>query len=359
MEIEIPIGSFRTDPSQSWWDLPSWGHPLSQGVFPLFLSLDSRLIPIGTAFAVGRGIAFVISAEHNIRETLNHEQRLRHLRTVDELPEVVTFKDVGLSVLYQRWSNEAKTEIQFALWPLETFAGAPPSDVVFGSPQFQTVVPTLDLPLCFEAPPQGERVWSIGYTDFKFPEGGIELEAVDAGTFDWRNDYGHRFVVVEGRVDRIFANRFASKFVDGPCFTFDADIFHGQSGGPVLDTTGRVRGVNSAGASQFFARPMSIASFLYPVLFQNLQTGAQLGPTRVQITQPIFKWIVGGYITTDGSEARLCLSREGDSFTVGFSAPKSFAAFVHDDFAGYQRGASASEVLGVNYRLRRNKSKPK
>lgn len=352
MKVEIPIESFRTDASRSWWELPTWGHPLSQGVFPLFMSVKSRLIPIGTAFSVGHGIAFIISAEHNARATLNEEQRLRHLRTVEHLPEAITFREVGLYLLYQRWSNEARTEIQVALWPLETFAGAPPTDVVFGSPQFQAEVPTLDLPLCFEAPPQGERVWSIGYTNFKVPDRGIPLEAVDAGAFDWRREYSHSFRVVEGRVDRIFVQRFASKFVDGPCFTFDAEIFPGQSGGPVLDTTGRVRGVNSAGASNFFDRPMSIASFIYPILFQKLRTGAQLGPTRLEITRPIFEWIARGHITTDGSEAKLCLTHDGDSFAVGFSAPKSFAAFIHEDFAGLQRGMSAPEITGDHYRLR-------
>jgi hypothetical protein len=347
MKIQIPIESFRSDPSRPWWDLPPWGHPLSQGVFPLFIVVAERLIPVGTAFVVGHGISFVISAEHNIREALKHERRLRHLLSAATLPEAIALKEVGISVLHQRWVDDKEAAIHYTLWPLQTVAVAPPSDVVFGSPQFQTVFPTLDIPLSFDVPPRGERVWSIGYTDFKFPEGGIDLEALDAGTFSWRSDYSHRFVVVEGRVERIFAERFASGFVDGPCFTFDAEIFHGQSGGPVLDTTGRVRGVNSASASHFFNRPMSIASFLYPVLFQNLRAGAQVGPTRIEITRPIFKWMSQGCITTDGSV-------DGDEPTVGFSAPASFAEFIHDDFAGFQSGESATPVTGDHYGMRRH-----
>jgi hypothetical protein len=136
-------------------------------VFPLFIVVAERLIPVGTAFAVGHGISFVISAEHNIREALNHERRLRHLLTAATLPEAITLKEVGISVLHQRWVDDTRAAIHYTLWSLQTVAGAPPSDVVFGSRSFRPY-----------------------------------LEALDAGTFSWRSDYSHRFVVVEGRVER-------------------------------------------------------------------------------------------------------------------------------------------------------------
>ena len=45
-------------------------------------------------------------------------------------------------------------------------------------------------------------------------------------------------------------------------FSEDIDmvVFFGQSGGPVIDGSGLVRGVNSAGATQFFDKPMSRGS---------------------------------------------------------------------------------------------------
>lgn len=351
--MNIELAKYRTDPSKASWELPPWGHPLSMGVMPLFLSHAERLFPVGTAFTTGKGVTFAISAAHNIREVFRYEQRLGHLITERTLPEAITLREVGFYILYQRWHDASESTIDFALWPLENFNGAPPTDIVFGFPQFQTDWPTLDMKLGIDLPVHGERVWSVGYTDIECAPEGIELAAVQSGTFDWRSHYAHHFMVVEGHVDRIFTQRFASGFIDGPCFTFDAEIAHGLSGGPIISAdTGFVRGINSAGATSYFGKPMSIGSLLYPLLLVSIDSGVQLGPARINSRQSILNWVAMGTIGTDGGEKRLGFTPVGDSLVACPTMPKEMSGFVHDDFAGYQAGRTATCQTGDIHRLR-------
>jgi hypothetical protein len=355
--ISIPIERYRTDPTISSWDLPPWGHPLSQGVLPLFFNVKGRLIPIGTAFTVGSGVAFIVSAMHNVLEVFNHELRLQHLVTAQTLPQAIDIREVEIYVLHHRWRDESETDVDITLWPVEYFSGAPPTDVVFGFPQFNVEFPTLVLPLSFATPTPGMRIWSIGYADFRVPNGGIELERVKDGTFNWRSDYAHRFIVVEGRVDRIFVRRFSQGFVNGPCFTFDAEVPHGLSGGPILDTGGIVRGVTSAGASLYFSKPMTIASFLQPLLFQNIRVGMQMGPVRINVIHPMIHWIATGIIRTDGSEKEVPVSDAGGKYNAGLLVPTAYKGFVHEDLQGYVDGVAPAPDLPEALRIKHDAGK--
>ena len=212
-KMMIPIAKYRKSPLDREWELPPWGHPLSRGVLPLFVTFEGRLFPVGTAFTIGRGVVFVVSAAHNVREAWKFEERLSHLLFKDELPSSIELQEVGLSILYQR--PEENGDIEVTIWPLETGDGAPPTDIVFASPKHQTVFPTLVHRLSFDLPTVGERVWSIGYCDFKYPEDGIPLADIEKNTFDWQRDYGHKLLVVEGKVERIFTQQFARRFIEG------------------------------------------------------------------------------------------------------------------------------------------------
>jgi hypothetical protein len=226
-QISIPIEKYRVDSSLQYWELPPWGHPLSQGILPLFISVAGRLVPVGSAFTVGSRVAFLVSACHNIREVFSHEPRLRRLVTARTLPEAIEAREVGVYVLHQRWADDTEKTIDFAVWPVESFAGALPSDVALGFPQFTNRLGTLSMPLSFDVPAPGMKVWSIGYTDSKTPAGGIDLEEVRGRKFNWLTQYSHRFVVYEGRVQTIFLERFANGYVEGPCFSFDVEVPHG------------------------------------------------------------------------------------------------------------------------------------
>jgi hypothetical protein len=350
--IRIEIEKYRNDPGLRRWELPAWGHPFGQGILPLLISFEDCLFPIGTAFTIGQGVTFLVSAAHNIREAWRYEERLSHLLTAREIPESVALKHAGFSVLHHRPNGNGGAS--FLIWPMETVEGAPPTDIVIGYPQFQTEAATLVNRLSFDLPPIGEKVWSVGYCKFKFPKGGIPLAAVRAGSFDWEHEYSHKLIVVEGYVERIFTQRFADGYVEGPCFTFDAEIAHAQSGGPVLSPEGIVRGINSAGASSFFGRPASIASLLYPLLFMNIRFGAQIGPVRINATHPLFNLITHGTIPTDGSEERAVIGHDvaSNRFYVNPRIERSLSAFVHDDFAGFQGGKPATAETRQTYRLR-------
>ncbi|MDP9812619.1 hypothetical protein J2W42_005489 [Rhizobium tibeticum] len=349
--ITLDLESFRSDPSQKSWELPPWGHPIAQGILPLFISYDRHFHPIGTAFTVGDGIKFVVSASHNVMEAFKHEARLRHLLGSKELPVALNLKEVGFHVLHQ--SMEGKEGGRLTLIPLENVTGAPPTDVIFGYPKFVDGLGTINHKISFDLPPVGEKVWSIGYCDF----GGrpIPVSDADDGTFDWMRDYKHRLMVVEGFVRRHFTLQFAAGFVEGPCFMFDSEISHAQSGGPVISTDGTVRGINSSGATNFFNEPASLASLLYPILFKKLNFGVQVGPVRINGSREIVDLIAEGVIRTDGSEERLGIAYDENrgEYFANPAAPLSMQNFVHDDFRGYQDGRAATRGIQDEFRLRK------
>ena len=351
MRINVEEG--RQSPEDKSWDLPPWGHPLAQGVFPLFIVIDEHLFPIGTAFSVGKKVRFLMTAEHTIGEAIKREPALDRLRNEGKLPASADLRHSQLSVLYHRRGEDG--DISFMIWPIEHVNGAPPTDVVFAFPKFVRGHPTIAFPLTFGLPDIGARVFSAGYTDVKVPKDGLPLAAIRAGSFDWKSNYSHRFHVVEGRVERIFTQRFASGYLEGPCFLFDGEIPHGLSGGPVFTDGTYVLGVNSAAATRFFAGPKSLASLLYPLLPIRLTAALQEGNFRLKANIPLIDLIAQGSMTTDGSEQHVGLIPDGDSFIVSPISKKEMAPFLHDDFRGYQAGQSASESSETQYRLRLNR----
>lgn len=349
--VTINFEEHRPDPSAKSWELSPWGHPLSQGVLPLFLVIDDHLFPVGTAFIVGKQVRFLLTAEHAIAEAIKHEPVLERLRNEGRLPAEADIRRAQLSVLYQRRDDDGK--ITFMVWPIEHINGAPPTDVVFAYPKFVEGFPTLAAPLSFTLPSIGSRIYSLGYVVEKYPTQGISLADVKAGNFDWENDYRHRFYVFEGLVERIFTQRFARGFVEGPCFLFDQEIPHGLSGGPVFTTDGLVLGVNSAGASLYFPTAKSLASLLYPLLPIHLNASARIGPLTIKFNRPLLEYISSGSIRTDGSEQHLGLHAEEDgSFSVSPRCTAELLAYCHDDFAGFQSSTPAATTTAHHLRVR-------
>lgn len=342
--VRIDIRGHRPTPDASRWSLPQWGHPLSRGVFPLLLSYDGRIFPIGTAFTIGAGVHFMVSATHNVMEAFKHEQRLhRFLSNRDHLPSSIDLREVAFHLLFRE--PDASDRLRTYLWPIETAHMGSPTDVVFGFPQFQTSFPVLNQRISFDLPPIGEPIWSFGYSDFRFPEGGIAIQDINEGRFNWDRDYSHDFGVVEATVEYIFSQRFASGFVDGPCFTFSESIVAGQSGGPVMKHDGTICGINSASADTYFGRPASIASMLYPLAAVKLAAGFSWGPSfRFDTKVHLLQYVQQGKIATDGSESRLRIEHDSDTRELLISprVPAVGRDRIFDDFAMLQASGNSA-----------------
>lgn len=353
--MRMNLREYRGSLDEWEWELPAWGHPIAQGVMPLFIGVHGRLFPIGTAFTTGK-IHFMVTATHNIEQIMARDPRFAHRIGQERLDGSHNLSEGhALYVLHNRAEGDVA---HLTLLPLRTIDGASPTDVLFAYPQSAGEIQTLVSPLSFDLPAIGETLLSVGYSEFIYPDDGIDMAAVQAGTFNWHNAYRHRLFVTEGTVRRIFTKQFASGYVAGPCFTFSPEIRHGMSGGPIYNAAGNVCGVNSAGASMYFNEPMSLGSLLYPMLTRPLRFGAELGPLTLNATRPMVDLIAYGTLKTDGSEQHVAFTQ--DQLTGDMIAhPRSLIAdreHVHDDFAAYQEGKSSSKLVGEYMVLRKNES---
>jgi hypothetical protein len=334
-------------PGASSWDLPEWGDSLARAVYPLFATKDGRLFPIGTAFCMSK-LGIVASALHNVLAGLRLHRRYEEL--IRRLPNDYTLDDMGFSVFHHVPTPGGG--FRGTVRGVEGFQGAPPTDIAYGFPQFLQGLELLSAPLSFLVPRVGSRVVCVGYAEMESPVEGICFEALLSGAASWDQVYSHRFRAVEARVDRIFTQRFARGYIEGPCFTMGVEVDHGMSGGPVLTQDGHVCGVVSAGASRFFNRPATIASLLYPTILTGIKFGVQLGPVRMNATHPLVALIAQGAVVTDGSEERVALVSDGEGIRIGPLIHRDDCSNVHDDFAGYQAGEMATRGSREFYQIR-------
>ena len=103
-----------------------------------------------------------------------------------------------------------------------------------------------------------------------------------------------------------------------------------------MDTQGRIVGVNSAGATQFYDTEMSLASLLHPLLLTNLRAGVDIGPVRINANFPLIDFIARGVINTDGSEEYVGLRNAPEGITIGCRTHSDDTHAVFEDFDGYQ-----------------------
>jgi hypothetical protein len=324
------------------WDLPDFGHPLSMCVFPLFAEVNSEsdphLFPVGSSFCLN-SLGILATAEHNIRESLKYHWDGINLRQRNQLPESYELKDMGLAIFHH--SKKAENSFSANIWPIESLNGAPPTDVIYGFPKFQTTVPRLSFPVSFTVPRIGSKITCFGYTDSSFGEEGLSLKELINGEIKWADKYSHRFRAVEGRVTRIFTQRFANGFICGPCISIDEEVFHGMSGGPAFNEQGQICGIVSAGATNFFNSPASIVSLLYPTLLTKIKFGGNFGKLRIAGERTLLGLATQGLIKTNGSEKMFEFKKDGDSHIVCPLINSDDCSFVHDDFNGYQSGIQA------------------
>lgn len=305
------------------------------------IHLSDRLLPIGTAFCISR-IGLVATATHNAREAIKHHPRGGRLLQMRDLPSNVELGDVGLSVLHN-WVS-AKDKLQINVWPLEGAQGAQPTDLLFGFPNHQRTFPYLPLPLSLALPRIGAMVYCVGYRDTKLADEALSLERIRQGDIeDWPSYYQHRLHVVEGSVRNIFTQDFLPSYVRGACFSIDAEVASGMSGGPVFNEDGYVCGIISATATRFFDYPASLVALLYPSMMTNIKFGFRLWEHgRFNTSQPLLSLVDRGTIATDGTETMVTFCEEEEGWRIGPSIHKDDSPFVFDDFHGFQDGRTAT-----------------
>ncbi len=359
--VTINLEEHRSDGATSW-ELPPWGHVLSCGVFPLHMFIEDQFIPLGTAFCISR-TGIVATATHNLLEAFKHHPRGRRILQENRFPKSLHLREIGdpgFSLLHSRWVSPEKFQVNF--WPLKGASGLltegtddeQPTDLIFGSPRFQGEFPYLPLPISFAIPRIGTKVKCVGYSRTEVPNGGIPAEDLRRGQVgDWFQHYLHSFRVVEGTVTKIFTQGFARGYIRGACFVIDAEVEHGQSGGPVFNEEGYVCGVVSAGATGYFNEPSSLISLFYPAFTTGISFGFSMGPVRIDATHPLCALVEQGSIKTDGSEELVTLVPEGNSWRVGPMIHKDDSAHVFDDFGGHQDERPATPGPDEYYRLRR------
>lgn len=336
------------------WEYPPWGHPLGYGIYPVLISVDNHLLPVGTAFCISR-IGLVASAAHNALAALQYHPRGEKILQRAELPPNVDLGSIGLSVLHN-WVS-AQDTLSVNIWPLEGVQGAQPTDLIFGFPKFQQDFPYLPLRISLALPRIGSKVICVGYCETDLTEGSLSVEALKSGAIsDWPSHYRHKFQAVEGTVRHIYTQEFLPGYLRGACFEIDTEVKSGMSGGPVFNEHGNVCGVVSATASQFFGRPSSLATLFYPALMTGVKFGFQMGPVRMNATHPLIALIEHGGVETDGTENMVTFLPEGDGWRIGPLIHQDDAPFVFDNFYGLQEGRQAKlEDRGV-LRLKRNEA---
>lgn len=345
----IDLNKYRPE-GATCWELPPWGHKISRGVFPLLTKVDNHLLPTGTAFAIS-STGVLMTALHNVRESLKHHPRGQSLLQREELPEHLDLGRIGLFALHNHWVDRERLQIN--LWSIEGGHGAPPSDILLTPTRFQDHFPFQHLRLSFTLPRVGSKVTCLGYSDAQIPDGALSIEDLKAGRIDdWFTHYQHKLVAVEGKVRYVFSQRFLPSYLTGPCFVVDSEVRSGMSGGPVLNSDGDVCGVVSATASRFFSHPATLVSPLYPALMTRVKFGIQLGPMRLNAIQPLYVMIGSGAVLTDGTEEMVSIQPDENDLRIGFFAHNDDAEFIFEDFYGFTSNSPATGHTGNHYRIR-------
>jgi hypothetical protein len=256
------------------WEIPTWGHPLALGVYPLFITRNRHLIPVGTTFCMSK-LGVSLTALHNVCESVRRYWENDVQCQMDNRSARYTIKDFGMALFHHQVLPGGK--LSGNLWRFGFIDGTPPLDICYILSQFQGTFSYLPLPLSFAVPQIGSRVVCAGFSNSAVSDSGFSLDDMQSGRINLLDAYEHKFFAIEGRVNRIFTQRFKNGFIGGPSYTIDTEIGHGMIGGPVFSESRYVCGIISAGATNFFGEPASIISSLYPALGMNIRFCGQSG----------------------------------------------------------------------------------
>ena len=363
---QVNLSLKGTEVGERQWELPPWHTHWGRLVYPLFVSVERRLFPLGTAFGFSM-LSHVLTARHNVEEGLKSHH-----------PNANQFARKGLEgarnkgdlqhthfVVLSQGPNPKRGDVSLDLRSLSSIHATPPTDLLIGNmlnSEASALVPSIHPVISFAPPRIGETVFCIGYPEMEVPEGGLCVDGLRDGRLNPYEAYKHRLLVVEGRVNNIFTQRFANGFLAGPCFTIDNEVPAGLSGGPILRTDGVICGVVSAAASMFFDSPTAIGSLFYPLFLLRLSFGMTMAGGRFRFTateRPVAELVATQAIRTDGAEEeQLHFTPEASGVRVGAAFHKDDSAFIFEDFPAYQRGEPMQSLSGPLRGFRPNPEHP-
>jgi hypothetical protein len=340
------------------WELPPWHTWWGRAVYPLMIaSKEGYLFPLGTAFSFSK-LNHVFTARHSIEGGLrqHHPNKDRFIRDGLEAARRSGTIDHTQFAIVSQGPNPERGNVSFDVRGFHSIHAAPPTDLVIGNflSDDSALVPTLVPTITFAPPRIGEIVRCVGYCNSVVPENGLSVDEIRSGRLDPCKELGHRLLVVDGRVKNIFINGLSSSFVQGPCFTIDAEVPHGLSGGPIFNSNGAVCGAVYSGSSMFFDEPTTVGALFYPIFLLRLSFGVSMAGGRFTFRateRPIAELVATQAIRTDGAEEnQLHFTPEEGGTRVGAAFHKDDAAFIFEDFESFQAGKPMTPLAGQRVR---------
>jgi hypothetical protein len=328
------------------WELPPWHTLWGRAVFPLMIAdKEGHLFPLGTAFSFS-SLNHVFTARHSIEGGLSqhHPSKDRFIRDGLEAARRSGTIDHTQFAIVSQGPNPKRGGVSFDVRGFSSIHAAPPTDLVIGNflSDESVLVPTIVPRITFAPPRIGEVVRCVGYCDSAVPEVGLSVDEIKSGRLNPYTEFSHRLVAIEGEVKNFFIDGLSSSFAAGPCFTIDAEVPHGLSGGPVFNSNGAICGAVYSGASMFFGEPTTVCALFYPIFLLRLSFGISMANGRFRITateRPVAELVATQAIRTDGAEEKLLhLTPDEAGVRVGVAFDKDDTAFIFENFEAFQAG---------------------
>ena len=335
-----------TQVSEREWELPPWHSLWGRVVHPLMIATtEACLFPLGTAFGFS-SLNHILTARHSIEGGLkqHHPRRDEFARKGLRAALRNGNLDHTQLAIVSQGPNPRRGDVSFDVRAISSIHAALPTDLVIGNilHDESALVPTLEPTITFAPPRVGETVRCVGYCDSEVPTEGLSVDQIRAGNIDPYDHFRHRLLVVEGKVKHFFLDGLSSGFAEGPCFTIDAEVPHGLSGGPIFNSSGAICGAVYSGASMFFEQPTTVGALFYPIFLLRLSFGVSMAGGKFKFTatdRPVAELVASQAIRTDGAEEeQLHFKHEEEGVRIGPGFEKEDMSSIYQNFAAYQDG---------------------